>query len=65
VILDIFREFGVFFPTFGHKNRAFLKFLMDLCFEMVPLWRSDNDLAISTGFASCNYVTLFDLFSNQ
>lgn len=54
-----------FFRHLDTKTVLFLKFLMDLCFEMVPLWRSDNDLAISTGFASCNYVTLFDLFSNQ
>jgi len=53
-----------FFRHLDTKTVLFLKFLMDLCFEMVPLWRSDNDLAISTGFASCNYVTLFDLFSN-
>ena len=54
-----------FFRHLDTKTVLFLKFLMDLCFEMVPLWRSDNDLAISTEFASCNYVTLYDLFSNQ
>ena len=53
-----------FFRHLDTKTVLFLKFLMDLCFEMVPLWRSDNDLAISSVFTYCIIMSLLDFFHN-